>query len=364
MAERKSTAKARKKTIKRATKKTNISKPLSNRIEKALLYLTNPRVREVIERRFGLKNGTFETLDSIGKTYGITRERVRQIQDTGLKVLKSEEVLNLFNSVFQQLDEVFAEHGNLMGEEYLYCLATNTTQPHPLRGHLYLLLTLGQPYQRIINDPDFYIYWMAHPLARDRAKKVVDYLISQFDKRKEPLQESEVLDILSRKHSNLPSNLFCVVLDIAKQVDKNNFGEIGLIQWPEISPQGVKDRAYLVLKRTSKPLHFTEITDLINKMGISPRTAYPQTVHNELIKDPRFVLVGRGKYALVNWGYEPGTVEQVIERILNQARTPLNREEILKKVLEQRYVKPTTIVLNLQRSPKIQRLGDGKYTLV
>ena len=358
------TTKARGKTVKRAAKKRNISKTLSNRIEKALLYLTNPRVREVIERRFGLKNGTFETLDSIGKTYGITRERVRQIQDSGLRILKSEEVLNLFGPIFQQIDELFADHGHLMGEEYLYYLATNTTQTHPLRGHLYLVLTLGQPYQRVINDPDFYTYWAAHPSARDRAKKVIDYLISHFDKRKEPLQESEVLDLLSSKHSNLPSNLFCVVLDISRQVDKNNFGEIGLIQWPEISPQGVKDRAYLVLKRTSKPLHFTEITDLINKMGISSRTAYAQTVHNELIKDPRFVLVGRGKYALVDWGYEPGTVEQVIERILNQAKAPLNREEILKKVLEQRQVKPTTIVLNLQRSPKIQRLKDGRYSLV
>lgn len=351
-------------TKKKTSRKSNVSRSLSKRIEKVLLYLTNPRVREVIERRFGLKNGKFETLESIGKTHGITRERVRQIQDTGLKILKSDEALSLLGPIFQYLDELFADHGHLMGEEYLYCLATNTSQPHPLRGHLYLVLTLGQPYQRVINDSDFYTYWMAHPSARDRAKRIVDYLISHFDKRKEPLQESEILDLLSKRHSNLPSNLFWVVLDIARQVDKNSFGEVGLIHWPEISPQGVKDRAYLVLKKISKPLHFTEISDLINKMEISSRPAYPQTVHNELIKDPRFVLVGRGKYALVNWGYQPGTVEQVIERTLNEAKRPLKREEILEKVLEQRQVKPTTIVLNLQRSPKVQRLGDGRYSLI
>ena len=154
-----------------------------------------------------------------------------------------------------------------------------------------------------------------------------------------------------------------MILDIAKDIEKNNFGEIGLIDWPEISPQGVKDKAYLVLRKTNEPLHFTEITDLINKWGFAKRPAYVQTVHNELIKDPRFVLVGRGTYALADWGYESGTVEELIEKILKNSKKPLTKKEILDKVLAQRRVKPNTIVLNLQRSPKFAKLGDGKYAI-
>lgn len=353
----------RKSTTKKTAKKASISRALSNRTEKALLYLTNSRVRDVIERRFGIKNGQPETLEAIGQGYGITRERVRQIQDVGLGILKSDGVLSLFDSIFKQLDDLFADHGHIMGEEYLYSTATNTIQPHPLRGKLYLALSLGEPYQRVINDPRFHTYWMADALARNRAEKVVDFLINHFNKQNQVFQESEILDLLSKKHSNLPAKMFYVVLDIAREVDRNSFEEVGLVHWPEITPQGVKDRAYLVLKKTGEPLHFTRIAELINELGLSSRPAYPQTVHNELIKDPRFVLVGRGTYAPREWGYEPGTVEQVIEAILGETKKAMTKKEILEKVLVQRRVKPTTIVLNLQRSPKFEKLADGRFTL-
>ena len=346
------------------TKTKTISRALSNKIEKALLYLSNPRVRDVIERRFGIKNGKMETLEAIGQTYGITRERVRQIEDNGLRVLKSERVLPLFEPIFEYLNEFFAEHGNLAGEEYLYCSLTNTNEPHPLRGKLYFVLTIGEPYQRIINDERFNPYWTADLSARERAEKIVDFLIDHFTKQNRVFLEPEILDMLSQKHSNLPQKMLYVVLDISKEISKNIFNELGLSHWPEISPQGVKDRAYLVLKREGKPLHFTEITELINKLGISSRPAYIQTVHNELIKDQRFILTGRGTYALADWGYQPGTVEEVIERILRENKKPMTKEEILEAVLSQRQVRPNTILLNLQRSPKTQRLEDGRYTLV
>lgn len=348
---------------KKTTKRTVISKSLPNKIEKALLTLTNPRVREVVERRFGIKSGKPETLESIGQSHGITRERVRQIQNAGLRILKSPQVITLFDSFFKQLNDLFAEHGYLMGEEYLYSVATNTDSPHPLRGQLYLVLTLGDPYQRVINDNRFHTYWTTDLSARARAEKVVDYLIDHFNREKKVQYEPDILEMLSENYSDLPSGLFTIVLDVAKEIEKNNFGEIGLIHWPEITPQGVRDRAYLVLKKKGEPLHFTKIAELINEMGLSSRQAHPQTVHNELIKEPKFVLVGRGTYVLAEWGYESGTVSDVIERVLRKSKKPMTKREILNAVLEQRRVKPTTITLNLQRSPKIIRLAGDKYTL-
>lgn len=345
-------------------KASNASKFLTNKVEKALLFLTNPRVREIIERRFGLKTGKTETLESIGKNYGITRERVRQIEDNGLKILKSEKVFSLFEPVFCYLDDFFSEHGNLVGEDYLYNSLTQSTEPSALRGRLYLVLTLGEPYKRVLNDERFHPYWTTNLSAREKAEKIVDFLIDEFNRRKSVLHENEVLDILSKNHSDVPEKMLCVVLEISKEINKNIFNEMGLNHWSEISPQGVKDRAFLVLKKEGKPLHFTAITELINKLGLSDRTAYTQTVHNELIKDPRFVLTGRGTYALTDWGYQPGTVEDVIARILKENNKPMTREEILQAVLGQRQVKPTTILLNLQRSPKTKKLEDGKYTLV
>lgn len=344
------------------TKKTNLPKDVSKKIEKAIAFLTNPRVREVVERRFGLKNGKGETLEAIGKDHGITRERVRQLEENGLKILKSGKVVPLFEAAFNFLNDLFSEHGNIMGEDYLYYNVTGTAEYNPLRGQTYLALTLGEPFKRMARDEKFHPHWISHESAKAKAEKIVDFLIDHFKKHNKVFHESEIMDLLSKKHSNLPLKMFSVILEIAKDINKNIFGEIGLNDWPEISPQGVKDRAYLMLKKEGEPRHFTIITELINKT-FPDRPAYIQTVHNELIKDPRFVLVGRGTYALAEWGYEPGTVEEVIHKTLTEKKKPLTKKEIIDSVLSKRQVRPNTIVLNLNRSSKVKKLKDGRYVL-
>ncbi len=342
--------------------KTRIPKNLTQKIERALLFLTNPRVREVIERRFGLKSGEVETLESIGKSFGITRERVRQIEESGLRVLKSDRAISLLGPFFEFLNDFFDEHGRLVGEKYLYNSLVGGG-PSYIRGQLYLVLTIGDSYQRITNDERFHPYWTTEPNARERAQKIIDFLIEEFQRRNSVIHEDEVFEILSQKHTDVPPKMFYIILDISKEIDKNHFNEVGLNHWPDISPQGIRDRAYLVLRKAGKPLHFKEIAQLINEMGLLERPAHVQTVHNELIKDSRFVLTGRGTYALTSWGYQPGTVEEVIERILRENNRPMTKEEILNAVLNQRQVRPATIILNLQRSPKTKRLEDGRYIL-
>lgn len=60
---------------------------LRDRVQEVLRSLA-PREREVIELRFGLKDGTPRTLDEVAKQYGITRERIRQIEARGLLKLR------------------------------------------------------------------------------------------------------------------------------------------------------------------------------------------------------------------------------------------------------------------------------------
>ena len=151
-------------------------------------------------------------------------------------------------------------------------------------------------------------------------------------------------------------------LEISKRIQPNVFNEYGLTEWPEVSPRGVRDRAYLVVRRSQKPRHFSEISDLINQAKFTSRRAYVQTVHNELIKDKRFVLVGRGLYALSEWGYTPGTVREVLKQVL-QDRGPLTKDEVLAETLKRRVVRPNTILLNLQTSDAFTKLEDGRYTL-
>ena len=88
-----------------------------------------------------------------------------------------------------------------------------------------------------------------------------------------------------------------------------------------------------------------------------------QAIHNELIKDSRFVLIGRGIYALDKWGFKKGTVSETITDILKQSKKPLTREQIVKKVLSTRKVKETTILLNLQNKKLFKKIDKNSYTI-
>jgi len=76
------------------------------------------------------------------------------------------------------------------------------------------------------------------------------------------------------------------------------------------------------------------------------------------------VLIGRGIYALRDWGYKPGRVVDVIKEILKKATRPLTQEEIIKRVKEQRFAQENTIILNLHNKKYFKKLPDKRYTLI
>ena len=154
-------------------------------------------------------------------------------------------------------------------------------------------------------------------------------------------------------------------LEISKRIQPNKEGALGLVEWPEIKPRGVKDKAFLVFKKHGKPLHFTEVAKLIDKSdyNMPNKKTYPQTVHNELIKDPRFVLVGRGTYALSEWGYVPGTIKDIITKVLKDKNEPMHKDEVVKQVLAQRFVAKNTVLMNLNNKKHFEKDSSDKYFL-
>lgn len=338
-------------------------KEILKKTEEILNNLPKERLREVVGRRFGLKNGKQETLETIGRDYNITRERVRQIESDALKILNQSDNLTILKPIFDYLDDIFEEHNYLLGEERLLNLTTGISDFHPARSAVIMVLTLGNSYEKKAEDNRFHPHWVTQKQVREYAEKVLDYLVKHFNQHKKVFSTNDILDIVLSVHENVSPKFIESVLDISKEINQNIFGEMGLSHWSEISPKGTRDKAYLVLKKKNEPRHFIEITDLINKANFSSRKAFPQTVHNELIKDDRFVLVGRGTYALKEWGYSPGIVKEVIADILSKAKKPLSKEEIISAVLKTRRVKPNTVVINLQNNQDFERLNNGTYRL-
>jgi len=323
------------------------------------------RQKEVILRRFALAlhlgsgGGERETLEAIGRDFAITRERVRQIEEDGF--LKIKPKIAKYQKVFQYFSQYFKRYGGLRKEEILLRELGGKKQ----RAQIYFLLTISERFERFGEDEDFHSFWAINSDFFKAAKNIIDILSAKLREIGRPLSLKEMSLFFS-----LANPVLTCYLEISKKIQKvdermfistlrstraNEEGLFGLKDWPEINPRGVKDRAYLVFKKLDKPLHFKEVAKSIEDTLI-------QTVHNELIKDPRFVLVGRGIYALKEWGYEPGQVKDVIAKILKEDG-PLTQEEILERVLKQRLVKENTVLLNLSNKKHFLRTPQGKYTI-
>ena len=348
-------------------------------VNEILESISNSRTREVIARRFGLDKGRRHTLEAIGQDYGITRERVRQIEDSGLNVLRRQEVLEKLRPLFSVVKDHLDEHGGLKKEDSLYndlsyiCLpvkeiermkkANDFSDLERCQSAFYLVLTLDDDFERVPESDHFHPVWTMNKKLVRQAKKTIDSVVKCLEDKKQVLAEEELMAMIKSLAPELSEKAIFSYIDASKHIKKSHLGHFGLIHWPEISPRGVKDKAFIVLKHAAKPLHFTEVTEMINRVLFSDRQAYAQTVHNELIKDPRFVLVGRGLYALTDWGYQSGTVADIIRDVLN-SEGPLTKEAVIDKVLAKRLVKKNTILINLQNRKIFNRDEAGKYLLV
>lgn len=331
-------------------------KPNYQKICQNLIDDLPQRQKDIIEQRFGLKNGRRKTLQAIGQGYGITRERVRQIEEDGFSKIKPK--FEKCQEVFKNFEDQIQKFGGLREEEKLL----NSLGGSKFQNQAFFLLTISPKFQRYAENKEFYSLWAIDSNSLNFAKEVLNFLSKKFLKIDQSLNFEELLKEanLNFERKLVPQALQSY-LEVSKRIQPGLNKQFGLKDWPEINPRGVKDRAYLIFKKEKKPLHFAEVTRLINNSKfekISQPTALVQTVHNELIKDPRFVLVGRGFYALREWGYQPGEVKDIISMILSQEKKPLTKEEIIEEVLKQRIVKVNTILLNLSRFPKT---ADGKY---
>jgi len=347
-----------------------------NLVSEILEEVNNRRTQDVIRRRFGLAGGIPQTLQEIGDQYNITRERVRQIEKNGLDHLAQPEVQLRLKLLQDEIHTYFKDYGDMRREEktfddlVCFCLPAQKLAQMEKEGEeltlcraaISLILTLSQPFERLAETDQFYPSWTINKNSIKIAKKTVDSAIKYFDKNRRPLGDKELSEIIKKGLSGVSDKAVFSYIDASKLIEQNNFGEFGPVGWPEISPRGVRDKAYLILKKESRPFHFSEITELINSQLPNLRPAYIQTVHNELIKDPRFVLIGRGIYALAEWGYEPGTVLDVIYDILKKEGS-LSKENIVKKVLAKRLIKENTILINLQNKKYFKRLEDGRFNI-
>jgi len=321
------------------------------------------RTRDILSRRFGVYKGgkpsEKETLENIGKDYGITRERVRQVEKKGLDTLRRSPKFSELEGALLKIKYFIDENGGLKREDVLESrLAPRTNY----QSYLLFLLELGDMFSYKYDTPSFYSFWETQEEAEKIARKINDFFVKILKEEKRLFGKEEILETGRREakkffKKDFKENYILSYVEVSKEIEENPFGEYGLFSWPEVNPKGVRAKAYLVLKKEGRPIHFKELSRIIEEELNSP--THVSTLHNELIKDQNFILVGRGMYALKEWGYKKGTVRDIIEDAL-KSKGELSKQEIVQKVKEQRLIKESTIILNLRH---FERTKEGKYTI-
>lgn len=331
-----------------------------------MFMVLSEKEREVIVKRFSLDNKERQTLESIGRTFNVTRERVRQIEKIALSKLKR----TLTNTKLKYINEVgnaiLKENGGLLLEKDLVSkiLSTIDKSENVDAYIVRLALTISHDLKNLEKTNVFTSAWHLSSIPQEDIIAVLNHAISTLKDAKEVIEKGEFHKKLLDKKFNIDDiseSFFESVLKIDQRLKIVDEG-YGLMTWRHINPKSIRDKAYIVLKKTKKPLHFVDIAKKITDSGFDKKVVTVQAVHNELIRYPQFVLVGRGLYALKEWGFQDGTVSDIIQSLLEK-KSPLSKQDITKGVLKQRQVKKGTISLNLQKNKHFVRVGRAMYAL-
>lgn len=330
-------------------------------VTKRLLGNLQDRSHDIIVNRYGLGDDIeSKTLEAIGKKYGITRERVRQIENAALAAIRKSDTFKTENNVFAELKDLMNSLGSLVHEEDFL---NNISKDKNIQNHVHFYLVLGDEFTKLKEDDHFAPRWTTDAAMSEVVHDAIHAVYKNLSD-KDLLSESDLvqkflgeLKGVSEQYKN--EEIARRWLSVSKKIAKNPLGEWGPADSQNIKTRGIKDYAFLMMRKHGSPMHFREVAKaIVDTFG---RKTHIATTHNELIKDDRFVLVGRGYYALSEWGYKPGIVRDVISDILKKDG-PLTKEEVVDRVLKERFLKKNTILVNLQNPKYFKKLEDGKYT--
>jgi len=340
----------------------NTPATLKDAVDGVLAVIDQDREKEIITRRFGLFDRK-ETLEQIGELLGITRERVRQLEKAiliRLKIAAEEGKVPAVHDVERSLIRHLSENGRVGRVKDVADSLVGGKSDERHRAHVAFISELS-PKITVVNENDHYHHTIGIKDYGDekKVKSHVDTIVKAIKEHGEPIKIDDLHEKLdSFEH---PSHVRALASTSKHLAELNDYW--GLNKWPTVNPKNIRDKIYVILAENKKPMHFSEIAKSIKDSDFKRKDVTTQAIHNELIKDKRFVLIGRGIYALDSWGYSKGTVSDIITDVLKKAGEPLHRDEIVRRVLKNRQVKETTILLNLQSKPQFKRVAKATYTL-
>lgn len=348
-------------------KKSTSQKMNLEQLMQEMLLVLSPKEKEVMIKRFSLDDSPRLTLEKIGQKFTVTRERIRQIEKIALTKLRR----TVQNSKLQMINDLaistIKKSGGICLESKILSEVLNAIgSDNVIDGNIIRLsLNINPSLIKAEKNNQIHAFWRLKEIPMKDVQKMVEVGVQKLQDAGDVVTFEQLAEQV--KNKLLEDGLTCEPaailssLEVDKRLRKMREG-FGLNTWRHINPRSIRDKAYIVLKKIGQPLHFIDIANKIIESAFDKKVVTTQAVHNELIRYDQFVLVGRGLYALKEWGYKKGTVSEIIESLLKK-KSPLSKQDIITGVLKQRQVKKGTISLNLQKNPQFLRVGRAVYGL-
>jgi hypothetical protein len=356
-----------------------------NELLNEMLLKLSDRDQDILKKRFHLTNDLEKkaTLKAIGDFYNITRERVRQLERDAINKLvelkKEQQFADQLNTLESELLGYLKSKGGVVREDHLledFVNGNYTTDKFHSNAFLFVFDKLVDGVNQVNGHEDFHKSWSLKELSLDNVSGLVQAIVSKLDGEKKLHESKDILAVADALLSDeLKSELTSFensgelnaylenYLHASNKIDKNILDKWGLVAWETVRPKKLADKIKLIFDKSGEPLHFRDLAQNINTANFDHKNICAATVHNELIANDEYVLIGRGIYAKKDWGYSAGTVGDIIERLLKEHNAPMTKDEIYNQVLEQRKVNKSTIYLTLINKEKFEKVDGGKFML-
>lgn len=338
------------------------------RLLHGLLGVLSAKERYVITHRYALEGRPHTTLARIGRHFGVTRERIRQVEKYALGKLQRASKERQLVLICEFVKELLAAHGGLQAQDRVIN-EVDRFLPHvsaTLAPELKLIICLDHNIVQVGNTVNYHPHFRLYDFSFSDMRCVSKSALSTLNRRKILTPVSTLVNLvqddIGYDHAIFKGTFVKACLELDKRI-KIQDGEVSLYEWRHVNPRTLRDKIQYVLSSANRPLHFMDIVEEIGKYGFDKRTVSLQAVHNELINCDDFVLIGRGIYALISWGYEKGTVSDVIAQVLEEDGS-MYADQLIERVLSRRQVKRVTISVNLKNRDLFKKLPDGRYALV
>jgi hypothetical protein len=160
------------------------------KITKKLISRLQERASDVIMNRFGLTaDSKRKTLEEIGKKYNITRERVRQVEDAAINLIKKSDVYKSEQAAFEELKQLMHKLGSVVSEKELL---SYISKDQSIQNHVHFFLVLGDAFKKHREDDHFHARWSVDDVMANKVHEALKQLYASL-KDEDLISETEMI---------------------------------------------------------------------------------------------------------------------------------------------------------------------------